>query len=146
MDEGMLSHSFDRFYAITKYILPTIEDIKISLITFDTECSYLHIKLDKNTHAVKHLPNIRNFCSKIIPFIYYYKKLVDPYNKTVYNILRKQIHLILPNFSKNKKEKRGKIALLVTSFIGLACEGISSYLHNKDRKPYKRNLMLWKEM
>ena len=38
-----------------------IEDLKISPITFDKECSYLHIKLDKNTPAVKHPSNIRNF-------------------------------------------------------------------------------------
>ena len=68
----MFSHSFYRFYVVTKFILPAIEDIKIS--PFNMECSYLHIKLDKNTHAVKHPPNIRNLCSKIIPFIYYYKK------------------------------------------------------------------------
>ena len=58
----MLSHSFDRFYVVTKCILPTIGDIKISPITFDMECSYLNIQLDKNTHEVKHLPIIRNIC------------------------------------------------------------------------------------
>ena len=30
--EGMLTHSFDRFYAVTKFILPTIKDMKISPI------------------------------------------------------------------------------------------------------------------
>ena len=59
--EGILSHSFDIFFVVTKCILPTIEDIKISPITFNTECSYLNIKLDKNTYVVKHLPNIRFF-------------------------------------------------------------------------------------
>ena len=39
--EGMLSHSFYRFYIVTKFILPTIEDIKISPITFDFECRFL---------------------------------------------------------------------------------------------------------
>ena len=32
--------------------------------------------------------------------------------------------LILPNFPKNRKEKRGIITSLVTGFIGLAYEGI----------------------
>ena len=96
--EGIRSHSFDRVYVVTKFILPAIDDIEISPITFDMECSYLHIQLDKNTHAVKHLANIRKFCSKIIPFIYYYKKQVDSYNKMVYNILTKEIPLILPCF------------------------------------------------
>ena len=77
----MLSYAFDRFYVVTKFISPTMDDIKISPYTFDMECSYLHIQLDKNTHTVKHHPNIRNFCSKIIPFNYYYKKQVDSYNK-----------------------------------------------------------------
>ena len=26
-NEGMLSHSFDRFYVVTKFILPTINDL-----------------------------------------------------------------------------------------------------------------------
>ena len=43
----------------------------------------------------------------------------------------KEIPLILPHFQKNKKEKRGIIASLVTGFIALEYEGISSYLHNK---------------
>ena len=32
----MLSHLLDRFCVVIKFILPTIEDIKISPITFDT--------------------------------------------------------------------------------------------------------------
>ena len=116
----------------------------LSGITFGIECSYLHIKLDKNTHAVKHLPYIRHFCSKIIPFIYYYKKQVDSYNKTVHNILTKAIPLILLTFKMNNREKKGINTTLVTGFIGLAYEGISGYII-KDRKLYKKHLMLWKE-
>ena len=51
----MLSHSFDIFYVITKFIITTIDDIQISPMTFDMESGYLNIQLDKNTHAVKHL-------------------------------------------------------------------------------------------
>ena len=54
----MLLQSFDRFYVETKFILPTIDDIKILRITSDMEFCYLHVQLEKNTHAVKHLPNI----------------------------------------------------------------------------------------
>ena len=45
-----------------------------------------------------------------------------------------EISLILPRFSKTGQEKRSVIALLITGFIGLAYEGISSYLHNKRQK------------
>ena len=137
--EGMLSHSFDRFYEVTKFILSSIEDIKISPIMFDMECSYLHIKLDKNTNAVKNLPNIRNCCSNIISFIYYYKEEVDSYNNTVYNILMKEISSIGPTLKKSKREKRGIVTTLVTGFIGLAYEGISNYLHNKRQKALQKS-------
>ena len=53
---------FDRFYIVTKFILPNIEDIKFLLISFDMHCSYLHVNLDKNKYQVQHLTNIRNFC------------------------------------------------------------------------------------
>ena len=60
--EGMLLHSFDRFHVVTKFILPTIQDITILPITFDMESSHSYIKLDRNTHAVKHVHNRRIFC------------------------------------------------------------------------------------
>ena len=43
--EGMLAHSFDRCHVITKYILPTLDDLKLSPIRYDKECNYLR-KLD----------------------------------------------------------------------------------------------------
>ena len=39
--EGMLAHSFDRFYVVTKLILPTLEDLKLSPIGYDKEFKYL---------------------------------------------------------------------------------------------------------
>ena len=69
----MLSHSFDRFYIVAKFIPPPIEIIKNLLIIFDTHCSYLNVNLDKNKYLVQHHFNIRNFCLKIVPFIYCYK-------------------------------------------------------------------------
>ena len=50
---------------------------------------------------------------------------------------------------KNEREKRGIVTTLVTDFIGLAYEGMSSYLHNKRQKalqkafdPMERNVDL----
>ena len=34
----MVAHSFDRFYAVTKFILPTTEDLKFSTLNFDKDC------------------------------------------------------------------------------------------------------------
>ena len=38
--EGMLSHSFDRFYIVTKFELPKTKDLKLVTFEFDFECSY----------------------------------------------------------------------------------------------------------
>ena len=46
-----------------------------------------------------------------------------------HNILENEINLILHQISR--KQKYGNITTLVSSFIGLAYEGISSFLHHK---------------
>ena len=60
--------------------------------------------------------------------------------KTVYEILEKDIGLILPKFEdrernvKQKRQKRQIISALISRFIGLAYEGISSFLWYKQEK------------
>ena len=49
-----------------------------------------------------------------------------------HNILENEINLILPQVAG--KQKCGIITMLVSSFIGLAYEGISSFLHHKCNK------------
>ena len=79
--EGMLLNSFDRFYVVTKFILPTINDPNFSPIDFDSECSYLNVDLKMHRYPMQYLPNIKNFCKKIVPFIGFYKTQIDYYNK-----------------------------------------------------------------
>ena len=73
-------------------------------------------------------------------FVDFYKKQIDYYNKTVREILTKEIPLILQIFQRVEK-KRGIIASLVTGFIGLRYEGISSYLHIKRQTALKKAFM-----
>ena len=42
--EGMLEHPFDRFYVITKFILPSIEELDFSTLNYDNTCAYLDNK------------------------------------------------------------------------------------------------------
>ena len=39
--EGTLSHSFDRFYVVTKYELPKVENLKFTTTSHDSDCKYL---------------------------------------------------------------------------------------------------------
>ena len=62
---------------------------------------------------------------------------MEYYEKTVYNILEKDIGMILPKFGntenniQSKQPKRPIISALVSGFIALAFEGVSSYLQYK---------------
>ena len=39
--EGMLAHTFDRFYVVTKFMLPMIGDIKFFKLNYDHTCMYI---------------------------------------------------------------------------------------------------------
>ena len=85
--KGMLMHSFDRFYIITKFILPLIGDIRFSQLTFDDSCSYMNKEYMPNTDSSKYLKELKTYCNKLKPFISYYSKLIKSYNSTVYDLL-----------------------------------------------------------
>ena len=41
--EGMLSHSFDRLYVVTKFELPKIKDLRLTTFSLDLTCKHLNI-------------------------------------------------------------------------------------------------------
>ena len=123
--EGMLVYSFDRFYIVTKFILPSIGDIKFSRLNYDNTCMYMNKEYAPNTDSRKYLTALKTYYNKIKPFVFYYRKLINSYNKTAHNILKNKIKPLLPQISK---QKCGIITTLVSGFIGLAYEGISSFL------------------
>ena len=123
--EGMLAHLFNRFYVVTKFMLPMIGEIKFSRLNFDDTCAYMDKEYAPNMDSRKYLIELRTYCNKIKFFVSYYSRLIDSYNKTAYNILQNEIKPLLPQISR---QKHGIISTLVSSFIGLAYEGISSFL------------------
>ena len=38
--KGMLAHTFDRFYVVTKFEMPKTEDPKLTTFTFDFACRH----------------------------------------------------------------------------------------------------------
>ena len=138
--EGMLAHSFDRFYVVTRIEIPKVSDLNLTVFQFDYNCSHVtHIEKDtkfKIPSTIKDMFKV--YCRNIIPYMYLYKHQVEYYEKTVYNILEKDIGMILPKFGnmeiKSKCPKRQIISALISGFIGLAFEGISSYLQHKQQK------------
>ena len=92
----------------------------------------MHNKDVQSTEMRKYMLDLRTFCKKMEPFVNYYKRLIKSYNHTVHYILENEINLILPQVPK--KQKCGIITTLVSSFIGLDYEGISSFLHHRHNK------------
>ena len=78
-----------------------------------------------NMDSRKYLTELKTYCNKIKPFVSYYRKLINSYNKTAPNILENEIKPLLPQIAR---QKHGIITTLVSGFIGLAYEGISSFL------------------
>ena len=83
----MLTQSFDRFYIITKFILPLIGDIRFEQLIFDDSCSYMNEEYVPNTDSSKYLKELKMYCNKIRPFVTYYSKLIKSYINTVYDII-----------------------------------------------------------
>ena len=87
-----------------------------------------------NENAKDYISNLRVYCKKIVPFVHYYWEQISSFNHIVHNILMNEISLILPHLPKDRIEKKGIITWLISGFIGLAYEGISSFLHNRRHK------------
>ena len=128
----MFLHSFDRIFVATKFELPRVEDLKLTAIDFDSNCSYLN----GNGNYVKKL---HMHCLRITPYIDFYKRQIACYNITAYIIITKNIGLNLPTYSTERRPKQGAILAsglggIAFSVIGLDYKGISSFLHHKRHK------------
>ena len=91
----MLAHLFDRFYIVTKFMLPSMGDIKFSKLNFDHTCAYMN-EYAPNMDSRKYLTELKTYCNKIKPFVTHYINLIKSYNTTIYNILENEIRPLLP--------------------------------------------------
>ena len=86
---------------------------------------YMNKEYAPNTDCRKYLTKLKTYCNKIRLFFSYYRKLINSYHITEHNILENEIKPLLPQISK---QKCGIMTTLLSGFIGLAYEGISSFL------------------
>ena len=101
--EEMLAHSFDRFYVVTKFILPTIKNLKFSKLNHDDTCAYLKEKNGHTEKAKEYILDLLLYCRKIKPYVDYYKQQIKTYKNTVHHILKNEIDLILPQLHTKQK-------------------------------------------
>ena len=104
--EGMLAHSFDRYYVVMKFILPTVIDINFSKLKSKGNCEYLRNRHKGHNHRIEqHMKDLIEYCRKIILYVYFYKQQIKSLNDTAHDLLKNEINIILPKFLENRKEK-----------------------------------------
>ena len=71
--KGMLAHSFERFYVVTKFILPTLDDLRLSPIKYDEECKCIQDLADQNDEKIKqNIKDLLLYCTKLRPYMAFY--------------------------------------------------------------------------
>ena len=64
----------------------------------------------------------------------FYEMQINAHNNTAHHIVKNEVDLILPKFPEGRKSKRGICSAIISGFVGLAFEGILSFLHNRRHK------------
>ena len=141
----MISHSFDRFYIMTKFELPKTKELRLATFKFDFECSYVN-HTNSNTNYAKLL----KYCQKIAPYTRLYQRQIQYYNQTAYDTLTNDMGKILPKFPTDKRQKHEAILASIlgsvaSKVIGLSYEGILSFLHQKRHKALHKAVAVMKK-
>ena len=77
---GTISHSFDRFYVVTKCELPKVQDLQFMTIPYGQGCNHLEDAKSQRKYPLGLIEEIKEYCVKIAPYIAYYKKQIEYYN------------------------------------------------------------------
>ena len=59
--EGMLLHSFDRFYVVTKFEIPELEDLRFTTVSFDVTCKHLNTCNHYMQRYIKHCKRLATY-------------------------------------------------------------------------------------
>ena len=66
----MSAHSSDQFYVVTKFILPMMDDLKLSPINYSKECEYLNNLDDNDNEEIKtHIKDVITYCAQLRPYM-----------------------------------------------------------------------------
>ena len=87
---GLLHHSIDRVWIITKMALPKLKDISFPDIAFDPDCPFVrHLKHSRT--AAQQIESIRSICRSMKPLISLMKGKELYYENAIIKILKEEI-------------------------------------------------------
>ena len=119
--EGMLVHSFDRFYVIAKFILPTLDDLKLSPIRYDKDCTCIHNLNDQDNDQIKqNIKDLLLYCAKLRPYMAFYRMQIKAYNFTAHHILKNEVDLILTKFHEGQKSNKRNFSCINLRIYGIS--------------------------
>ena len=113
-----------------------MEDLKLTTVQFGSKCSNLTARNDTQPSSYFH--KLLAYCQKMVLYVKFYKKQISYYNCMAIEVLTNEMGLILPTYPKDRRHRKSIFASILggiaSSVIGLAYEGISSFLHHKRNK------------
>ena len=113
--------------------------MKLSPIKYDKECNSLRNLDDEDNDQIKqNIKDLIFYCSKVRPFMALYRMKISAHNLTAYKMLKNEVDLILTKLQKECRNKRGIFGAIISGFLGLAFDGISSFLHHKRHKALQK--------
>ena len=64
---GTLSHSFNRFYVVTKFELTKVQDLQFTTIPYHEGCNHLDDVKSKGRYPLGLTEDVKEYCIKISP-------------------------------------------------------------------------------
>ena len=98
----------------------------------------------KGRYPLGFIEEVKEYCVKIASHIAYFKKQIEHYNQTAYEIPKNELALILPTFTKQERQKRGILTSIITGLLVWPMKLFPVFYIIKDKKLYTKQFMLWK--
>ena len=89
----------------------------------------------RNLHL--HIKELLFYCTKLRPFMAFYKMQINARNATAHQILKNEVDLILPKFFTECRNERGIFGAIISGFIGLAFEAVKAISISTDMQRNK---------
>ena len=75
---------------LQKFILPTLDDLRLSPIKYDKECNYVHDLGDQDNEQIKqNIKGLLLYFSKLRPYISFYKMQIKAHK--AHHILKSEV-------------------------------------------------------
>ena len=75
----------------TKFELPKVKDLEFTMIPYDSRCKQLDATKTKGRYPLGLINEVKEYCIKIASHIAFYKKQIECYIWTAYEILTNEL-------------------------------------------------------